>query len=151
STGDSQPGSVDVFFGGQGNLGATFDLSSLNGVNGFVITSSDPNHVLGVGTTVSNAGDVNGDGYDDIIIGAPFTSPDGDTQGGVAYVVFGGPAGFPQTIDVAQLDGTNGFEIDGAKALDRLGISVNGAGDFNADGYADVVVTTGDGGLGIGL
>ena len=62
------------------------------------------------GFSVSSAGDVNGDGYDDLIIGAIFANPNGGNSG-ETYVIYGG-ASAPGTngmLDLSDLDGTNGF------------------------------------------
>ncbi len=81
------------------------------------------------GLSVSGVGDVNGDGYDDVIVGAPFNDAAG-FNAGRAYVYFGGPA--PNA--VADL------VLTGAASLDQLGYSVSAAGDVNGDGCGDVVV-----------
>ena len=83
------------------------------------------------------AGDVNGDGIEDVIIGAPDANgPPGSPRGG-AYVVYGRVQ--RANVDLASL-GTNGFEITGAAANDDAGASVAGVGDINGDGADDVVV-----------
>ena len=61
-------------------------LSSLNGANGFVINGVDAGDESG--TSVSAAGDINGDNFDDLMIGAPLADPNGDDSG-ASYVVFG--------------------------------------------------------------
>jgi hypothetical protein len=81
------------------------------------------------GNSVSGAGDVNGDGYDDIIIGAYFNSA-GGTNAGRAYIFFGGP----------NMDFLPDVILQGEAAVDHFGISVSSAGDVNGDGYADVIV-----------
>ncbi|TVQ33707.1 MAG: hypothetical protein EA376_01640 [Phycisphaeraceae bacterium] len=98
------------------------------------------------GTRVASLGDVNGNGADDIIISAPFTTVEGVFGVGVCYVVFGSPDGdLPPVIDVAQLDGTNGFRIVGSTLTPvRLGLSVAGAGDINGDGYMDIMIGSPD-------
>ena len=62
-----------------------FDLSSLDGTNGFQINGIDSEDLSG--NSVSSAGDVNGDGIDDIIIGAEYADPDGKSLAGESYVV----------------------------------------------------------------
>ncbi|MDP2364267.1 MAG: integrin alpha, partial [Ignavibacteria bacterium] len=81
------------------------------------------------GVSVSIAGDVNGDGYDDLIVGAPYNSSVG-TYAGQAYIYFGGVLS----------DNIEDVIITGASAQDNLGVSVSNAGDVNGDGYSDVIV-----------
>ena len=82
------------------------------------------------GFAVAGAGDVNGDGYDDILIGAP-KYDDGSVRGGAAFVFHGGPAGFGDTPHWSF-----GGEVKGS----RLGAAVAGVGDINSDGYDDIIV-----------
>jgi hypothetical protein len=64
------------------------------------------------GFSVSSAGDVNDDGFDDLILGAPDANGSGtEVYAGSSYVVFGRAGGFTATIDAAGLNGTNGFAI----------------------------------------
>ncbi|NQV23046.1 MAG: FG-GAP repeat protein, partial [Rhodopirellula sp.] len=86
----------------------------------------------GTGRWVAGAGDVNNDGYDDVLIGAPFAGA------GEVYLVYGGVS-IPAMINLNALDG-RGVTIFGADAGDEFGREVGGAGDFNGDGYADIVV-----------
>jgi hypothetical protein len=76
------------------------------------------------GRSVSNAGDMNGDGYDDLIIGVPYASR--------CYVMFGTELGF--------MNMTEGFTIFGAQSSDLTGWSVSGAGDVNNDTFADLII-----------
>jgi len=114
-------------------------LSSLNGSNGFRLDGvADYNHS---GYSVNSAGDVNGDGFDDLIIGAFNAEPKGNSSGS-SYVVFGKSSGFNATFNLANLDGSNGFRLDGVASNDRSGYSVSGAGDVNGDGFDDLIVGT---------
>jgi PKD repeat protein len=81
------------------------------------------------GTSVASAGDVNGDGYGDLIVGA-WRSIAGASLTGRAYVFYGGPAADP----------IPDLVLSGQAFGDRFGISVSSAGDLNADGFADVIV-----------
>ena len=120
-------------------------LSSLNGATGFRLDGSD---VQESGRSVASAGDVNGDGFDDVIIGAPRATLDGVYGVGVSYVVFGKPAGFTTAIDLSSLDGITGFRLDGIADADFSGRSVAAAGDVNGDGFADIVIGAHNGGEG---
>jgi hypothetical protein len=119
-----------------------FALSSLDGSNGFTIDGIARDDEAGY--SVSGAGDVNGDGIDDLIIGAPQVTPNFQTYVGASYVVFGGSS-FSSSLDLANLDGTNGFVIQGIDFADSSGFSVSGAGDVNNDGYDDVIIGSPDG------
>ena len=87
-----------------------------------------------LGTSVSGAGDVNGDGYTDVIVGTPFYDA-AETDGGAAFVFHGSATGIA--------DGTPAIaaaRLESDQATAQLGLSVSGAGDVDGDGYADVIV-----------
>ncbi|HEY4940495.1 MAG TPA: hypothetical protein VII56_03630 [Rhizomicrobium sp.] len=130
-------GSIYVVFGKASGFDANIDLATLNGANGFQIIESSADSNLG--DAVAAAGDVNGDGFGDLIVGNAGESPHG-AGSGASYVVFGGPSGFPATVDLSTLDGSHGFKISGAAAGDHAGSSVAAAGDLNGDGLADLIV-----------
>jgi hypothetical protein len=110
------------------------DLGNL-GDRGFRIDGIDARDQSG--WSVSGAGDVNGDGLADLIVGADFADPDGDSLAGESYVVFG--KADSASVDLASL-GSGGFRIDGIDTNDFSGSSVSGAGDVNGDGLADLIV-----------
>ena len=136
--GDPDSGSSYVVFGRAGGFAAGIDVAGLTGANGFAILGADASDRSGY--SVAAAGDVNGDGIDDLIIGAPQGDPGGRANAGEAYVVFGRLGGFGATLDLGALSGANGFTISGVDAGDNAGWSVASAGDLNGDGRADLVI-----------
>lgn len=117
--GENSEGAAFLYFGGGGSFDTIADAQ---------LESNQVDARLGFG--VAGAGDVNGDGFDDVIVGA-YQYDNGQTNEGAAFVYFGGPGNFNQIAD-AQL------ESNQAEALS--GWSVSGAGDVNGDGLADVIV-----------
>lgn len=136
--GRTDAGESYVIFGQEGGFGASFDLTSLDGTNGFAILGADAEDNSGI--SVSIAGDINDDGLDDLIVGAPDASPDGTPSAGKSYVVFGSNQGFGASLDLASLDGNNGFVLEGIYSNGESGFSVSGAGDVNNDGIDDLMV-----------
>ena len=115
----------------------TINLSSLDGSNGFRLDGEAEGDQLGL--PVSNAGDVNGDGFDDLIVGVSNADPNGFGSGS-SYVVFGQASGFSAAMNLSSLNGGNGFRLDGVTSGDESGRSVSTAGDVNGDGFDDVIV-----------
>ena len=102
-----------------------------SGVDGGLLYNflGDPAFIF-FGQSVSGAGDVNGDGFADLIVGAPFDGSNGEASGSAQ--VFSGA------------DGSLLYNFLGDSAGDRFGTSVSGAGDVNGDGFADLIVRTVD-------
>ncbi|MEH2295670.1 beta strand repeat-containing protein [Nostoc sp.] len=125
-----------VVFGKSTGFSRTFNLSSLNGANGFAINGIKSGDNSGI--SVSSAGDVNDDGITDLIIGTPNASPNG-YDSGQSYVVFGKSTGFSPTLNLSSLNGANGFAINGIVGSGS-GFSVSSAGDVNGDGIADLII-----------
>jgi hypothetical protein len=134
---DDETGVSYVVFGTDANLGPSVELSALDGVNGFKMSAAAAGDY--VGYSVSSAGDINGDGFVDLIVGASTADPHG-TSSGAAFVALGAASGFAADLALSSLDGNNGFKISGEAELDRLGDEVSAAGDVNGDGFDDILV-----------
>lgn len=109
-------------------------VSDNNASRGFVIQGSTLGDLSG--TSVSNAGDVNSDGYADLLIGARAAR----NNTGSSYVVYGSLD--EGNVDLSDLDvnSERGFVIQGVGIGHASGANVASAGDVNADGYADLVI-----------
>jgi fibronectin type 3 domain-containing protein len=113
-------GRLYVFYGTDTGISTSPDWTCWGGVAGDSL-----------GQCVARAGDVNGDGYYDIMGGAPFKRVNGQSNAGEAYVFYGGATGPSSTADVTM----KGQAVD-----ELLGYSLAGIGDANNDGYDDVDV-----------
>lgn len=117
--GQTDEGAVFVYLGGSSGLSTS---SSWMAEGNMPFTS--------FGSSVSSAGDVNGDGYSDLVIGA--LGFDGDQSNeGRAFLFLGGPAG----LAIAP-----GWTMDGNQIAAGFGYSVDAAGDVNGDGYSDIII-----------
>jgi len=120
-----------LFDNGETNEGVAFiyhgAASGINNVAAATLQSNQPGANFGL--SVACAGDINGDGYSDIIAGAGFYD-NIEIDEGAAYVYFGSAAG----VNVAPV-----AVIESNQADARMGISVSAAGDVNGDGYSDVI------------
>lgn len=139
-SGNSNTGSSYVVFGTAGTITSPINLSNLDGSNGFVINSGSI-YSGDFGASVSAAGDINGDGFDDIIIGAPFDHLGGQYMNGGSFVIFGSNTPFISPINTGSLNGSNGFAIYGEEDFNYAGHSVSGAGDVNGDGIDDIIIS----------
>jgi hypothetical protein len=119
SNGQSQEGRVYLFKG---------SAAGLSGTAAWTYENNTATSVLGV--SVAAAGDVNGDGYGDIIIGAPQYS-NGQADEGIAYLFYGSSTLPNSTAD---------WSVEGNQAGAFYGVSVAGLGDVNGDGFCDVIV-----------
>jgi len=123
---------ANTYDNGQQNEGRAFvyhgSAAGLASGAAWMAESDQANGAFGV--SVATAGDVNGDGYSDVIVGAHGYDDDQENEGR-AYVFHGSAAGLTP-------DPT--WTVEGDQATAYLGVSVATAGDVNGDGYGDVVV-----------
>ena len=119
---NSDIGAIDIFWGSTAGLNAVADanLSGISGGDNF-------------GSSMANVGDVNGDGCDDLLIGAVGAVDGAGGATGVAYLYYGGSRNF--TSSDWFMDGPTGI---GAK----FGGTVSAAGDVNNDGFDDILVAS---------
>ncbi|HEX6021618.1 MAG TPA: putative Ig domain-containing protein [Solirubrobacter sp.] len=119
-----------------GSAPANIDLAALTPARGIRIDGAAAGDQAGFSVAV--AGDVDGDGRDDALVGALLASGPGRAATGAAYVVFGSAA--PSGVDLSALGASRGFRIGGAASSDETGAAVAGAGDVNGDGLDDIIV-----------
>jgi hypothetical protein len=132
------PGYVSVVLGGTD--ATSIDLGSVGAGKGYRILEAEPGGEFG--SALAAAGDVNGDGREDLIVGARSAAPFGRSYAGAAYVIYGSSA--TTDVDLASLPPTRGVMIAGSAPGDHAGMAVAGVGDINGDGYADVAVGSPD-------
>ena len=151
SSGDiNGDGYSDVIIGayqvGRGKTYIVYGSSEMKSIAGIDLIGTPPNvtQINGesggdnFGWSVSN-GDVNGDGFTDVIVGAPFADPIGGNGAGKTYIIYGSSG--MESVASIDLDGTpsNVTRILGDDELDLSGYSVS-SGDINGDGYAEVII-----------
>ncbi|MEM7055029.1 MAG: integrin alpha, partial [Pseudomonadota bacterium] len=124
---------------GRAFLSNTF-LGSFTGATGFKINAENAFDTT-IGYSVSSAGDFNGDGIDDILIGATRADLGGNGRGGRSYILFGTSSiTSPFEFELSALDGTNGVVIAKGALDNQFGYSVSSIGDFKGDKLDDVII-----------
>ena len=125
-----------MLFGKAAAFSPTSDAAELDGTEGFTLKGPLPGEEWG--RSVSGAGDINADGYADLIIGGHKADNYGVGPTGVSALVYGKSSGF-SNLNLGSLY-QDGFSMVGKEAGDQLGNSVSGVGDFNADGFGDFII-----------
>jgi Ca2+-binding RTX toxin-like protein len=137
--GRTDAGSVYVVYGTATPPASSFELSSLNGTNGFVLTGDIANDGARAGYSVSAGGDFNQDGREDLLVGSPFPGSMFGPEHAYAYVVYGA-AGFAAAVALSSITGAAGITYQGS-FQDQLGRDVADVGDVNGDGRPDILIT----------
>ncbi|MGJ8664308.1 MAG: integrin alpha [Marinicella sp.] len=124
--------------GGGASFPQHFDITTLNGQNGFVINvGKNPDYTI---IDLTEVGDLNDDGINDLAIGMNFKSSSGLSVNGEVQFIWGLGGNYPARIDLASIGPTQGFSIDGAANWDGLGLSIENGGDYNFDGKKDILL-----------
>jgi hypothetical protein len=126
------PGTVYLFYGAPG-------VTTGGAVTGADVILVGEDNGWKTGYAAAGAGDVNGDGYGDLVIGAYGAKTNNNTSSGRGYVVYGGLA-LAGTVNLATLTASQGMKINGAQTSDLLGEAVAAAGDVDGDGLPDVLI-----------
>jgi hypothetical protein len=130
-------GAAYVIYGKAAPTAVALSNAGMAPQDGFLIKGAATNDYTGI--SVAGAGDVNGDGRDDIIVGAYLSAANG-AMSGAAYVLYGKATPSTVILDVTGLPAADGYLIKGAAAGDEAGAHVASAGDVNGDGKADIAV-----------
>jgi len=147
---NTNTGAVYVIYGGEKSSMSHLDLSAtpLSPLTtGFTITGEGVQHYFGYSIS---SGDINKDGYSDIVVGAYGK----DSNKGAVYVIYGQEKSSMSDLDLSSVvldPPTTGYIITGEAAGHYFGYSVSVIGDFDKDGYLDLVIGAPQRGSGIGM
>ncbi len=125
-----------VVYGSATPFPADVDLTNLTGTNGFRILGEMAGDRCG--ETLAGVGDINGDGIDDIGLGAQFADPNGEASGKV-YVLFGSTGMHAPSLQLGALPEAAGIAFHGAAPGEYCGLNISRAGDLNHDGGNDLL------------
>ena len=127
--------------GSEDGAGTTVTLP--NGLGTVVLQGTftvGPNIGSQAGKSLGGGADINGDGFGDVIVGAPNFSPSAVAYGQSFIIMGGANLEATPTIELGALDGTNGFAVNGSNGFCGVGTSVTLAGDLNGDGRGDAII-----------
>lgn len=130
---DVDTGSVFVMFGKPSGFAADVDLTTLNGTTGFRFDAALNQVGQSFGMALS-AGDLNGDGYADLVVGTPI---DNQAAAAQVFVMFGHEGPYAAQVSSAALDGSVGFTVE---ARTGGGFALAADGDLNSDGFDDLII-----------
>ncbi|WP_445305675.1 hypothetical protein [Microcoleus sp. SVA1_A1] len=130
-------GKTYVIFGKKQGFPVIVNPAELNGSNGFTISGFDAEG--SAGNAVSYAGDINKDGFDDLLIGASSANSDDKNNAGKTFIVFGKKE-FSANFSLAEANGKNALVLNGVETDGLVGTAVSGGGDINGDGIDDIIV-----------
>lgn len=139
SQGMEDNGAVFVLFGSTKTFNSVFDLSSLDGTNGYEIPGVSAGSKIG--SSVKGIGDINGDGIKDFALGIVPVNPTGTQTLNSIYVIFGTTSQVDGKFNLSDITGENGFSIRSTEVGDRFGSEISAAGDFNGDGLDDLLLS----------
>ncbi len=127
-----------IVFGNAGTWPAEVNLASMSGANGFRIDGESAGDRAG--ESIAGVGDINGDGIDDIGLGAQFAAPNGIASGKV-HVLFGHAGPHPPSLQLGNLPDAAGISFLGTGSEDYCGLNISRGGDLNRDGRNDLLLS----------
>ncbi len=132
----SNRGAAYIYFGTTARKPLSTQIAKINGFNGTRLTGATAGDKAGTAVGVA---DLNGDGYGDVIVGAPGASPGGLVGAGSTYVMMGQASGWTPTLALSSVDGTTGYILNGSTAGDSSGSSL-AIGDLDNDYITDIII-----------
>ncbi|WP_416900382.1 MAG: hypothetical protein ACMVY4_00765 [Minwuia sp.] len=136
--GEGGSGRVHVLFGNAGVGGNYNILDEVTAGNGFTLTQGQSGDRFGA--AIAGAGDLNGDGFADFVIGAEGSYVGVTYDIGRAFIIFGNNNAANAQVDLSNIQAGQAVVIEGLAGGDSLGGSVDAGGDFNGDGIGDILI-----------